>query len=587
MTTPLELKHLDAALDEGLRESFPASDPLALSFPDAVELARRGSSATFSGSEKPKKSSKPGHHKEGKGSDPLHAENSRENQEIELKLQLDAAHVNQFVLRMPLKEYVIGKSRVEKVVSTYYDTPDLALKREGLSLRLRHADRGWVQTLKSTDTATAGLFQRSEWECPLDGPTFDFLALRQMMGGQRKHVGKLLRGKLPLSPLFMTDIKRTTWNLQLPAGGKIEFSLDQGSVAHNALKVPICEIELELKSGEPEDIFTLALQLLDVMPMHIGNLSKSARGYALCLPPQPISAIAAGALQLRKQMTVEEGFKAIVADCVAQIGGNQSGLIQNSDPEVLHEMRVGLRRLESALELFDRIASLPAEIQDELNWLSSMLGPARDWEVLSGPTLSAIAASAPDDAGLSLLRRSAIDIAGEKCGLAVSAVQSVRFTRLMLTLARWLECASWRREIGKSERHKLNAPLPRFVQKCLSHDQRRLLRRGKVLDPADPKKCHKTRIAAKTARYTAEFFRSLYPKKKIQGYVGVLIALQDELGGMNDAVVADNALQELGNKRQDLLAGIAIARDFLNSKVNRKVDKLWKRFASKKLPVLI
>ena len=425
MTTPLELKHLDAALDEGLRESFPASDPLAVSFPDAVELARRGSSATFSGSGKPKKSSKPGHHKEGKGSDPLHAENSRENQEIELKLQLDAAHVNQFVLRMPLKEYVIGKSRVEKVVSTYYDTPDLALKREGLSLRLRHADRGWVQTLKSTDTATAGLFQRSEWECPLDGPTFDFLALRQMMGGQRKHVGKLLRGKLPLSPLFMTDIKRTTWNLQLPAGGKIEFSLDQGSVAHNALKVPICEIELELKSGEPEDIFTVALQLLDVMPMHIGNLSKSARGYALCLPPQPISAIAAGALQLRKQMTVEEGFKAIVADCVAQIGGNQSGLIQNSDPEVLHEMRVGLRRLESALELFDRIASLPAEIQDELNWLSSMLGPARDWESCR-PNLERYCRFAPVDAGLSLLRRSAIDIAGEKCGLAVSAVQSVR-----------------------------------------------------------------------------------------------------------------------------------------------------------------
>ena len=221
----LDVTHQDAALDEALTESFPASDPVAVSFPHAVDLA-------------------PG--KDGK------------NREIELKLLIDAEHVNQFIRHMPLGKYVIGKSCSEEITSTYYDTPDFRLKRHGVSLRLRHSDCGWVQTLKSIDTTSAGLHRRGEWESPVDGPVFDFRALRRLMGAHKRW-NKLLSNKVPLDVIFVTNVKRTLWNLQLPTGDKIELVIDQGSITHDELQEPICEIEMELKSGEPTHLFHLSL----------------------------------------------------------------------------------------------------------------------------------------------------------------------------------------------------------------------------------------------------------------------------------------------------------------------------------------
>jgi triphosphatase len=199
-------------------------------------------------------------------------------------------------------------------------------------------------------------------------------------------------------------------------------------------------------------------------------------------------------------------------------------------------------------------------------------------------TLGDIGASAPDDSGFALLQRVAIEIACEKREQAISAVGSVRFTHLLLTIAGWLGCASWRSAIDKSKNHKFDASLPSFAEKCLAHEQRRLLRHGKNLRSAGPKTCHKTRIAAKEMRYKAEFFRALYSKKNVDEYINSLAALQEKLGFSNDRVVADRLLQELSAGRADLHAGIGFARGYLASTVERKDSKSWKRFASMELP---
>ena len=52
------------------------------------------------------------------------------------------------------------------------------------------------------------------------------------------------------------------------------------------------------------------------------------------------------------------------------------------------------------------------------------------------------------------------------------------------------------------------------------------------------------RIAAKKLRYAAEFFGALYPKKRVAPYVAALEELQDILGALNDAAVADRLLDE-------------------------------------------
>ncbi len=114
-----------------------------------------------------------------------------------------------------------------------------------------------------------------------------------------------------------------------------------------------------------------------------------------------------------------------------------------------------------------------------------------------------------------------------------------------------------------------------------------MFRRVAKLNNAAPKTYHKLRIAAKRARYTVEFFRSLFATKRVACYIDRLAALQDELGQRNDAAVADRLLQELEDVRPDLHAGIGIVRDALRSKFNgkaRRLHRLWTRFASSKTP---
>lgn len=516
----------------------------------------------------------------------LQIDSDNKNQEIELKLQIDPAHIDQLFRHPLLQQNTTGAPRREQLTSTYYDTPELVLNRHGAFLRLRQSENGWVQTLKSGGTVNAGLYRRNEWEGPVDGPSFDIAALRNLMG-PGTHRGKLLRDASSLRPLFTTDVTRTIWNLHLPAGDKIECTLDQGSIEYENWKELICEIELELKSGEPAHLYNCALQLVDSIPMRIGNLSKANRGYALCLPKQHAAVVKAGKLKLNRRMTVEEGFQAIAADCMRQIQGKEPALIQSGDPENVHQMHVGLRRLQSMIDLFKDSVLFPVELQDDLDWLSSTLGAARDWEVLCDSTLPMVEAASPVDVDVPLLQRATADIVHEKQVDVSTAVQSPRYARLMLAVFVWITSATSQSGIAKMQCGKLDAPLSRFAEKSLRHNQHRLLRYGRKLDDADPATRHKMRIAAKKARYASEFFQSLYSPKRVDDYVDALSALQDELGWLNDATVSDRLLHELSEDRHELALGIGFTCGYLISNVthrDRRLHKFWKCFKSMKLP---
>src|SRR5207344_41549 len=108
--------------------------------------------------------------------------------------------------------------------------------------------------------------------------------------------------------------------------------------------------------------------------------SKAERGYALVagLTTAPVKAIAPA---LQPAMTVTQAFRTIVFSCIAHLQANERGLLETDDPEYLHQARVALRRLRSALSVFNRAfpRALFEELVVDLRWLGSCLGPARDW----------------------------------------------------------------------------------------------------------------------------------------------------------------------------------------------------------------
>lgn len=509
--------------------------------------------------------------------------------EVELKLSLapqDAEALRQHPL---LKEYARSTPYEQNMSDTYFDTPDLQFRQCDAGLRVRRLDTNdWMQTLKGGGSVDGGLHSRHEWESRLAGSVPDLVTLRKMVD-HKSAWGKLLRShqvEQQLAPIFTTQVKRMVWDLRLPQGDEVECVLDQGRVELADQNIPISEIELELKSGDPAHLFDFALSLQRDIPLQIGNLSKADRGYALLAPQLP-AAVKAVRVKLSKRMTIEQAFQAIVANCMAQIQANAAGVAQALDVESLHQMRVGLRRLHSALGLFQDVLRAPEDLRSELDWLGTQLNAARDWDVLAGSTLPAVAATMPDEPGLAELRLAAFDQAHEQHQVAALALDSARYTRLLLRFTRWLQGCDWRRGMSPREQRNLKVGITVFARRSLKHHQRRLLKRGGKLDGANPEARHRVRIAAKKARYANEFFASLYQRHKVKRYVAALARLQDELGWMNDAAVAYGLLKQLTNGQPERAHGAGFVRGYLASRVkkdDKKILALWKKFKPMTLP---
>ncbi|GAA4030462.1 CHAD domain-containing protein [Actimicrobium antarcticum] len=491
--------------------------------------------------------------------------------EVELKLLIKPADVAALRRHPLLKQLATAKPRKQPQQDSYFDTPDLQLRAAGAGLRVRRVGGGWIQTLKAGGSVAGGLHSRHEWESPVAGPLPELAALRALVG-KKGPWGKLLRSaefEERLQSLFEIDVVRTVWDLRLADGGEIEFVLDQGRIDCGGQSVPISEIELELKSGDPLHLFDFALALQQDIALRIGNRSKAGRGYAL-LAPQPDKAVTAAPIVLSTQMSLVQAFQTIASNCLTQIQSNEAGVECRSDPESLHQMRVGLRRLLGAIGLLQRWQPCPVSLRDELDWLAAQLGPARDWDVLAGTTLSTMAdmPSDIDIAGMTLAARRTAQAAHD---IASAAIGTARYTRLMLGLARWLFGIAAVDEQTATPLH-----LTFIVHDLLARNQERLARRSHQLRDGTPQARHRLRIAIKKLRYATEFFSSLYPEKNMRRYARALAGLQDQLGARNDAAVAGRLLQQLQLAQPELAGSIGFVRGTLAVGIERD-DKAVRR----------
>lgn len=433
--------------------------------------------------------------------------------ETELKLLIEPADVAAFRRLALLKQIATSKPATRLLRNTYFDTPELHLREHGMELRVRRVGRVATQTLKALgQTAEAGLHQRQEWETRVTGPLPELASLMPLVGAGsswEKVLGSpgLAKG---LAPIFGSEVRRTVWNLRLAQGAAVELSLDQGELSHDDQHEPISEIELELKAGTPEALFDLALQLQEQVPLRVGNLSKAARGYALAAPAAA-TALKARPLALNRDTCVEEGFRVIVSNCLAQLQDNEAGVVQGSYPESIHQMRVGMRRLRSALRLFAPWIPFPSALQEELDWMGGALGAARDADVLADGTLPKVIEACLQETALLPLRQLASTIARKKRRQAAEAVASVRYSRLMLSLVGWFQALRWRATLKEDALGALAEPLAKRATSILQRRHEKLIASGKRLAQGTPAERHQVRIAAKKARYATEFLQSLRP----------------------------------------------------------------------------
>jgi triphosphatase len=466
---------------------------------------------------------------------------------IEIELKLAAAAADRAELKRALVAMASGSATVRRtLVTTYYDTPDLALKQAGSTLRVRDEGGRFVQTLKTADLAGAGLLARGEWEDPLAENRPDPQAPQS---GSRLPAG--VAGDL--RPLFVTEVIRETIVIEPVPGTRIEAAVDTGEIRalDSGRTEPISELELELESGDPAALYDLALRLLETAPLRIATRSKSGRGYRLVEGVEaPLRAVHAEPVTLDSGMAVEEVLQNIGRSCLFHLLRNEPAALAGQ-PEAVHQMRVALRRLRSLLSAVKKL--LPEDerraVADELAGLAAPLGPARNLDVFAAELLRPLRVGRADEPGWDDLATAAERARAAAYDRVGKEILSPRRTGVVLRLLRWFEGRGWRAPQAP-EIPALTSPIGAIAPGILDRRRRGVRKRSRHFAGLTPRERHRMRIAVKQLRYTVEFLRGLYPERDARRYVKQLKPVQDELGHANDVRVAYGLVIELGSKAE-------------------------------------
>jgi triphosphatase len=491
------------------------------------------------------------------------AEKNRPNFEIELKLAINRDDISAFRKLPLLREKSLGRPVRRRVFNLYFDTPDLALKKRAMALRLRKMGNVWLQTLKTAGETDGGLHTRSEWEHRLRAPELDLSLFRDTPLAELPRRDEL---HLVLRPAFATDFYRTTWLVETAPHQRVEIALDQGFIRFDHHETAISEVEIELIEGDIATVFDVASQLNSSIALRPDMTSKAERGYRL-FQSAPLTPRRATEIPLKRKWTPEQAARAVFASCLAHLQSNVEGALLTDDPEFIHQLRVALRRMRSAIRVFK-----PADadfIVAELKWLTGALGTARDWDVLVTESLPALLEEYEDRALAAQLRANAKRQQADARSGARAALASPRYARLALAIARWINvpdalslslspslsppqqtaandtAPEFHEADGRGEGDSAPPSLGKFARRKLRRFYRRLMRADAPLTTLSIETRHQVRIDAKRLRYAIEFFADLFEKDRVADSTSALRKILDILGAANDAAVAMDLVERL------------------------------------------
>lgn len=451
--------------------------------------------------------------------------------ETELKLQVPPA------ARRALERELSagGRSATVRLRATYFDTADRRLARAGLALRLRQEGRRRVQALKGRGPAgdALGRFEH-ESVLPAAAPmAIDPARHAGTPAGER--LAALLADGAPLQEVFRTDVRRRTRRVRSRAGS-VELALDLGEIVAGERRLPLAELEIELLQGDPRAVLDVARRWSARHGLWPDLRTKAERGERLAAGEPAGPPRKAEAPTLDPAAGEAAAFAAIVGSCTMQALANASQVASGAfEAEHVHQLRVGLRRLRSALRLFEGFA--PEGLDERVAALFRRLGAARDRDVLDASVLPALRAAGaplaelPDEA---------------RAGDAPEAVMREPATTLL-----WLDLLALSQPPPATAATPGAAagahagPLRAAYAARLAREHRRVRRDAKRFDDLDDAARHGLRKRAKRLRYAVEFGASLYRAKAVERYLAALRPVQEALGLLNDLQVARSVFEPL------------------------------------------
>ncbi len=419
--------------------------------------------------------------------------------------------------------------------ATYWDTADLRMARNGVSLRHRTGEDGPPWQLKlpvpGSDRAREELAEQGG---PRDVPA----ALRALVTGWTRAA--------VLVPVATLRTDRSVYNVLDAAGDAVaELVDDTVSVLDRRRVVArFRELEVERRSADDGTMDWLRDRLVAAGAVE-GQFTPKvvhALGPLATEPsdlPEPPKLTAGASATAVVGYAMAKGVRRLVA---------HDAPVRREAPDAVHQMRVACRRLRSDLRTFGPVVDpdWAGGLRDELKWLGGSLGAARDLEVLRERVARAAAADplAPLDPD-AVARIDAVLAEREKHALAEveAALATDRYPAL---LERVVEAARHPAVTAEAARPAEEALTP-LVAKAWRKLERAA---GKLAEDDPDEDWHQVRIRAKRARYAAEAVApALGSDAKRLG--SAASSLQDLLGDHQDAVVATEALLGIASDHPD------------------------------------
>jgi triphosphatase len=479
---------------------------------------------------------------------------------MDLELGLDpnaAARLSRLQLLSPLRS---GRPRNRTIRIIWHDSAERALADEGLVLAEQRPN--WRLERLIPDGAT--------W--PPGAPSPIVASARSL-----NELGRTLPH--PLVPVAAFEGRARSMDLVCEQG-PVVMTLLMGTVRAVAGEQRVSRLHLE---GAVQSVQALAVALAGQVPLSVPRACLAAEALAIVSGVAP-AARHQGAPELPAGSTIVDAFAHSIGhltDVILHFA--PSAATNRDDPEPVHQMRVAVRRLRSAIKVFRRAVRSPeVDAADAgLKALAARLGPTRDWDVFVTETFATVAEAFPGDKHLKRLLAAA-ERRRRTCHSELRAfLTSIDFHRLGIELACLAGGTEWQETLGEAEKAELALSLEQFAARVLDRRLKRLVQVETALSELEPSELHSVRLVAKRLRYAAEIFAPLFPAKAANRYLRRLSDLQDRLGMLNDVSVAQALLGELGGKggSQAFASGLVLGFSGAHGGRTRgKIDAVWQKF---------
>ncbi|MBC3945072.1 inorganic triphosphatase [Erwinia persicina] len=289
---------------------------------------------------------------------------------IEIELKFIAVPEAAEKIASKLTAWPHQHSAGQALTNIYFETADSQLRRWDMGLRIRGFGDHYEMTLKTAGQTIGGLHQRPEYNVALEKPELDIQRLPADVWPAGTDVAMLQQ---QLGALFSTHFTREKWVVTY-LQSEIEVAFDRGEVSAGERSEPLMEVELELKSGQRDDLLAFAAELATVEGLRLGSLSKAARGYALAQGDLPRSLRPVPLLKVRPKATVEEGMRAAFLLALSQWQYHEE-LWLRGNAAALHEVKDALEVLRQTFALYGALVPRKAssELRQKLTQLEEAL----------------------------------------------------------------------------------------------------------------------------------------------------------------------------------------------------------------------